>query len=459
MDIDGNLYHTVQIGTQCWTQSNLKVSKYRNGDSIPTALSNSAWQSTSSGAYTIYDNNPVNDGLYGKLYNHYAVVDNRGLCPTGWHVPTDGEWNVMVKYLDPYADTGTIGWQNTTAGGALKSTTTQPTSGGWNSPNSGATNSSGFSAGPGGLRASHDGSFYFLGIYGVWWTSSNTWPYSNYAWARYLYHGPESIYRGYDGHPSAFSVRCLKNTLPQVNTNPVSNVTTTTVMASGEVISEGAQNTVRGFCYATISNPTLSNDTTVNGTGLGAYSGTLQNLTPSTTYYVRAYATNSVGTAYGNEVTFTTPLLSIGMSYAGGIVFDLDSSGQHGLVCAPSDQGAYPWGCYGTDIPNTSTAVGTGATSTANIVAGCAQRPIAASVCADLVLNGYSDWYLPSLGELQLMYSRLHLQGLGGFGWDWYWSSSQYGPYSAWAMDFYGGNVVYSYGKGYNVQVRAVRSF
>ena len=440
-------------------QSNLKVSKYRNGDAIPSGLTNNDWQTTTLGAYSFYDNSPFNDSIYGKLYNHFSVIDNRGLCPTGWHVPTDGEWNVMVKYLDPYADTGTIGWQNTTAGGALKSTTTQPTSGGWNSPNSGATNSSGFSAGPGGLRASHDGSFYFLGIYGVWWTSSNTWPYSNYAWARYLYHGPESIYRGYDGHPSAFSVRCLKNTLPQVNTNPVSNVTTTTVMASGEVISEGAQNTVRGFCYATISNPTLSNDTTVNGTGLGAYSGTLQNLTPSTTYYVRAYATNSVGTAYGNEVTFTTPLLSIGMSYAGGIVFDLDSSGQHGLVCAPSNQGAYPWGCIGTDIPNTSNAMGTGATNTANIVAVCAQRPIAASVCADLVLNGYSDWYLPSIGEFQLMYSRLHLQGLGGFGGSYYWSSSQLSPNDAKHMFFGNGNVNNGYAKVYYYQVRAVRAF
>jgi len=458
MDIDGNLYHTVQIGTQCWTQSNLKVSKYRNGDAIPTGLSNTAWQNTTAGAYAIYDNNPVNDGLYGKLYNHYAVMDNRGLCPTGWHVPTDGEWNVMVKYLDPYADTGTIGWQNTTAGGALKSTTTQPTSGGWNSPNSGATNSSGFSAGPGGLRASHDGSFYFLGIYGVWWTSSNTWPYSNYAWARYLYHGPESIYRGYDGRPSAFSVRCLKNTLPQVNTNPVSNVTTTTVMASGEVISEGAQNTVRGFCYATISNPTLSNDTTVNGTGLGAYSGTLQNLTPSTTYYVRAYTTNSVGTAYGNEVTFTTTPLAIGMSYAGGIVFDLDSTGQHGLVCAPFDQGGVPWGCYRTDIPNTSTAVGSGATNTASIMAGCGQRPIAASVCADLVLNGYSDWYLPSLGELQLMYGRLQTQGLGGFWSNYYWSSSQSSLDNAWGMSFLYG-FVNNDRKNYGDQVRAVRAF
>jgi hypothetical protein len=150
--------------------------------------------------------------------------------------------------------------------------------------------------------------------------------------------------------------------------------------------------------------------------------------------------------------------MSIGSSYAGGIIFHLDSTGQHGLVCAPSNQGPYPWGCFGTDIPNTSTAVGTGATNTAYIMAGCTQRPIAASVCADLVLNGYSDWYLPSLGELQLMYSRLRLQGLGGFGNSAHWSSSQYYPNDAWRMDFNNGDVYASNKDNYN-QVRAVRAF
>jgi len=128
------------------------------------------------------------------------------------------------------------------------------------------------------------------------------------------------------------------------------------------------------------------------------------------------------------------------------------------LVCAPSNQGNFQWGCYGTDIPNTSTAVGTGATNTAYIVAGCAQRPIAASVCADLVLNGYSDWYLPSTGEVQMMYSRLYLQGLGGFGGGWYWSSSQSHPGYARSMNFNNEDVNAS-SKNSNDQVRAVRAF
>jgi hypothetical protein len=88
----------------------------------------------------------------------------------------------------------------------------------------------------------------------------------------------------------------------------------------------------------------------------------------------------------------------------------------------------------------------------------CSQRPIAASVCSDLVLNGYSDWYLPSIEELQIMYSRLHLKGLGGFSGDWYWSSSQYNPFFAWGVNF-GDGFVDIYYKSSNTQVRAVRAF
>jgi len=208
-DVDGNNYNTVQIGNQCWTQSNLKVSKYRNGDSIPTGLSNSAWQNTTVGAYAIYDNNSVNDGLYGKLYNHYSVMDSRGLCPTGWHVPTDGEWNVMVKFLDPNADTVCNGcWQSGIAGEALKSTAIQPTPGGWNSPSPGTTNSSGFSAGPGGLR-SLDGYFILLGDYGYWWSSSSS---GSSAWSRFMHGTVSDIFRyNWSPHISGFSVRCLRD--------------------------------------------------------------------------------------------------------------------------------------------------------------------------------------------------------------------------------------------------------
>ena len=197
-DIDGNIYNTVQIGSQCWTQSNLKVSKYRNGDSIPTGLSNSAWQNTTSGAYSIYNNDPVNDVVFGKLYNHYAVTDTRGLCPTGWHVPSDWEWTFLENHLG-----GSI-----VAGGALKSTSTQPTPGGWASPNVGATNSSLFTALPGGLRGD-DGGFGFMASHGYWWSSS-VLSGSN-ALYRYLYIPTSSVGRYDFERTFGFSVRCLRD--------------------------------------------------------------------------------------------------------------------------------------------------------------------------------------------------------------------------------------------------------
>ena len=197
-DADNNTYNTVQIGTQCWTRSNLKVSKYRNGDNIPTGLSNSAWQGTTSGAYAIYNNEPVNDGLYGKLYNHYAVTDSRGLCPTGWHVPSDEEWTTLENFLGG----------SSVAGGKLKSTAMQPTPGGWNSPNTGATNSSGFTALPGGLRF-NDGVFYYLTDDGYWWSSSVS--SASTAWYRNLLFYNSFIYRNLYSRTYGFSVRCCRD--------------------------------------------------------------------------------------------------------------------------------------------------------------------------------------------------------------------------------------------------------
>ena len=197
-DVDNNTYNTVQIWPQCWMQSNLKVSKYRNGDNIPTGLSKSAWETTNSGAYAIYDDDPANDGLYGKLYNHYAVTDSRGLCPTGWRVPSDAEWTTLENRLGG----------SSVAGGALKSTAMQPTPGGWDSPNEGATNSSGFTALPGGLRY-YFGDFYFMTDLGFWWSSSVSSGSS--AWTRGLDNNFSSIYRYTNYRSNGFSVRCCRD--------------------------------------------------------------------------------------------------------------------------------------------------------------------------------------------------------------------------------------------------------
>jgi uncharacterized protein (TIGR02145 family) len=203
VDIDNNVYNTIPIGSQCWLQRNLTVSKYRNGDNIQTGLSNSQWETTTSGAYSTY-NDVSNDIIYGKLYNLYAVDDVRGVCPTEWHVATDSEWNVMIKYIDPNADTTiTNGYQNTIAGGSLKSTT------GWESPNSGATNSTGFTALPGGYKY-NTGGIGLVPRQGEWWVGGGP------SRSRGLYFSSPNVYRGSDSifqtvSASGRSVRCARD--------------------------------------------------------------------------------------------------------------------------------------------------------------------------------------------------------------------------------------------------------
>mgnify|MGYP003852083071 FL=1 len=295
-DVDGNNYNTVQIGTQCWTQSNLKVSKYRNGAAIPTGLTNSTWASTTAGAYAVYNNDPANDGLYGKLYNYPTVTDSRGLCPTGWHVPTDGDWTNLATTLGG----------SSVAGVALKSTASQPTPGGWIAPNTGANNSSGFTAMPGGYRIT-GGLFYSLGYTGAWWSSS----LSGSVAYRNLSNNSGAMSFGYSSPSEGYSVRCLWDSVirivPTVTTALVSEVTSNSFTAGGDVTSEGgAAVTARGVAYGTTASPTIAGTITSSGTGTGAFSSQLSGLTGGTQYYVRAYATNAVGTAYGAQVTFTT---------------------------------------------------------------------------------------------------------------------------------------------------------
>jgi uncharacterized protein (TIGR02145 family) len=193
VDIDGNVYDTVVIGTQVWMNKNLRVSKYRNGNPIPTNLINTTWQNTTSGAYAIYDNTATNDSIYGKLYNWYAVADPRGLCPVGWHVPSDAEWSTLENFLDG----------SSVAGGKMKSVSPL-----WLSPNSGATNSSGFSGLPGGNRNS-SGTYVNVGYLGYWWSSTQFSTTS--AWLRSLFYNNGDVNRNYYFKRFGFSVRCVRD--------------------------------------------------------------------------------------------------------------------------------------------------------------------------------------------------------------------------------------------------------
>ena len=153
--------HDVTIGTQIWTGCNLNVSTYRNGDTIPQITDPILWKSTRQGAWCYYNNDPANEAIYGKLYNWYAVNDPRGLAPSGYHIPTDAEWNILINYL------GT----STIAGEKLKETGTCH----WNSPNEFSDNQSLFTALPGGIRSPDpvgDAGFYEIGEQSFFWTST-----------------------------------------------------------------------------------------------------------------------------------------------------------------------------------------------------------------------------------------------------------------------------------------------
>ncbi len=205
-DINGNIYPTVNIGTQTWIQKNLNVSRYRNGDIIPQVTDATQWANLTTGAWCWYNNDSVNYSKYGKLYNWYAVNDSRGLAPEGWRVPSDGEWNKLVKYLDNSTDTTLIGYQNSSAGGLLKEAGISN----WLSPNTSANNSSNFTALPGGQRG-HAGAFGNIGQYGSWWTSTQNDVVTSYN--RNLYNLSGDVIRYYFGSKMfGLSVRCLKNT-------------------------------------------------------------------------------------------------------------------------------------------------------------------------------------------------------------------------------------------------------
>jgi uncharacterized protein (TIGR02145 family) len=192
-DQSGNFYNTVAIGTQVWFKENLRTKKYISGALIPIKTNTDT--STLVGQMYYYSNDSLtNYSVYGALYNWKATQSSDSLCPIGWHVPTDAEWTTLTSYL--------VG--ESVAGGKMKSIGTAY----WNSPNTGATNSSGFSGLPGGARFSA-GTFNDFRDYAYFWSATEY--FNNFAWFRYLYYTYGFVGRFYYDKSVGASVRCLKN--------------------------------------------------------------------------------------------------------------------------------------------------------------------------------------------------------------------------------------------------------
>jgi uncharacterized protein (TIGR02145 family) len=194
VDYDGNTYDTVNIGTQVWMRQNLKVTHYNDGTPLPNVTDSVVWGHLSTAARCYYNNdsaawNPV----YGALYNGYTVTAGRNICPSGWHVSTDMDWQTAEAYL---------GTED--AGGMMKEAGTEH----WVSPNAGATNSSGFTGLPGGMRGPTN-LFQAMGENGLWWTSTpfnDEVIWSTYLWTMntYVDHNPTPKYPG-------LSIRCVQD--------------------------------------------------------------------------------------------------------------------------------------------------------------------------------------------------------------------------------------------------------
>ena len=198
-DQEDNVYKTIVIGTQEWMAENLNTSVYRNGDAIVTDLDNSAWGATTSGAWSYYNNDASYACPYGKLYNWFACTDPRGLCPTGWHVPSDSEWTSLTNFLGGLS----------VAGGPLKSTGTAIDSNGlWTSLNVGATNSSGFSGPPCGYR-NGTGNFGAMGVQSYLWCSTQSVAIGG--WVRVLFDNNGTVARSNNYKVGGYSVRCVRD--------------------------------------------------------------------------------------------------------------------------------------------------------------------------------------------------------------------------------------------------------
>jgi uncharacterized protein (TIGR02145 family)/uncharacterized repeat protein (TIGR02543 family) len=447
---DGQSYSTVQIGDQCWMAENLNI-----GTMIPISQDQ---QNINLIEKYCFNNSEEHCDLYGGLYQWAAMfLSNnptpgaQGICPDGWYLPKVSDMSELTSFIN--TQSGFLCNNNTDfIAKALSSKSnwdySSNTCAVGNNPV--LNNASGFNALPAGTAVKSEFGFWFnpIGIHSKLWTSNSKDAFDSYT----LFFGFDNpdvyIYPSfvYGGLP----VRCIKenNSAPQkfnlhLNVDPSGAGITYGIgqYEAGEPVNITAE-----------ANPGWEFVNWTDDDGIVSEAANFTYTMP---------AADVTLTANFSEIT-----LIIGDFYQGGIIAYIlqpDDPGYvegetHGLIAAPSDQSTgAQWGCGGTFIGGTSTALGTGAANTAAIVAGCSLAGIAARICNDLELNGYSDWYLPSKDELNKLY--INRAAIGGFASNFYTSSSEYDNLFAWVQAFYDGHQNPFNKNDDYYHVRAVRAF
>ena len=295
-DKDNNNYSIVEIGSQVWMAENLKATKYNNGNDIDYPGSNvDDWNNNTSGAYAWYNNDKVtNKNIYGALYNWYAV-NSENICPTGWHVPISEEWITLRDFL---GGSGIAGEKIKETGGSH-----------WTPINHHSTNESGFTALPGGIRTAQN--FIELRHTGYFWSSATKHNQtSSYGW--FISSLSDALTESDSQYLNdGLSVRCIIGqtsiSLPVVLTESIDSIGANTAIVKGLINSDGGD-TISDFgvCWDISKSPTILNNKIAENSGTNNFTGTVSGLLPATTYYVRAFATNSRGTGYGDVLKFTT---------------------------------------------------------------------------------------------------------------------------------------------------------
>lgn len=321
IDQSGFSYPTIQVGGQCWTAVNLRATSYRNGDPLLGSLDSTAWSNTPFGAWTVNASEPLFDANYGKLYNAHAAADARGLCPLGWRVPSDSDWQSLTQFLGQ-SGYGNLASDFNGVGFALKScrqlngggqsgcgTSAHPR---WNSHNVHfGSDAFGFSALPAGSLSSSGGSFTAPGGTGSWWSSSTS---GSSAWYVQLNSFGGNLSRTTGSKQNGRSIRCVRipdtsgsiYMPPAVMTLAPSAITAQSAQINARISSDGGAPILnRGFCWNNRPVPTINHNQISMGRDTGFFSHILNSLSFGT-YYVRAFAVNAAGIAYGNSIQLTT---------------------------------------------------------------------------------------------------------------------------------------------------------